>query len=131
MRSAVSIADFVDVEAYPLLREGTAAWLRCVERIRHELAALDCSVLSGFISAHRLAALGAEGRAIAPLAWSRAETVNAYNIALDQDLPEGHPSRIPLVRGNAFVARDQIPPSFLISQLFHSPQFQQFVAACF
>jgi len=131
MRIAVDIAEFVDIETYPLLRERTTAWVRCIERVRRELAAVDCSVLSGFITARRLADLGAEGRAIAPLAWSHIETVNAYNVALDQDLPEWHPGWIPLERGNAFVARDQIPPRFLISQLFHSRPFQRFVAACF
>jgi hypothetical protein len=131
MRTAVEIAEFIDIKAFPLLREGSGAWVRCVERIRHELAAVDCSVLSGFIRPHRLADLRAEGRAIAPLAWSRIEAVNAYNIADDQDLPDWHPGRIPLERGNAFVARDQIPPHFLISQLFHNPPFQRFVAACF
>jgi hypothetical protein len=131
MRAVVDVAEFVDIEAYPLLQEGTSDWVRCVERIRHELAAVDCSVLSGFISQHRLTDLMAEGRAIAPLAWSRMETVNAYNIAFAPDLPDWHPAWIPLERGNAFVARDQIPPNFLISRLFHSPPFQCFVAACF
>jgi hypothetical protein len=131
MGAAADVAELVDIEAYPLLHEGTTAWVRCVERIRCELAVVDCSVLSGFISLHRLADLTAEGRAVAPLAWSRIEAVNAYNMAVDQDLPEWHPSRIPLERGNAFVARDQIPQNFLISQLFHNPPFQRFVAACF
>jgi hypothetical protein len=130
MHSA-DIAAFVDIEAYPLLCEGTAAWAKCVEEIRHELAAADCAVLSGFIGLHRLADLCAEGRVVAPFAWSGIEAVNAYNIAVGQDLPEGHPSRIRLERGNAFVARDQIPRNFLISQLFHNPPFQRFLAACF
>src|SRR5262249_22320697 len=81
MRALVDIAEFVDTEAYPLLQEGTSDWVRSVDRIRRELAAVDCSVLSGFISRHRLTDLIDEGRAIAPLAWSRIETVNAYNIA--------------------------------------------------
>jgi hypothetical protein len=130
MRATVDIAEFVDIEVFPLLREGTAAWVKCVERIRHELAVVDCSVQSGFISPHRLADLGAEGRSVAPFAWSRIEAVNAYNTSC-QDLPEWHPCWIPLERGNAFVARDQIPPNFLISQLFHNPPFKRFVAACF
>jgi hypothetical protein len=131
MRSAVDVAAFVDIEAYPLLPEGTAAWTSCVENIRHELEATDCSVLSGFIRAHRLADLSGEGRAIAPLAWSHVETVNAYNMALGPEVPDWHPGWIQLERGNAFVARDQIPQSFLISQLFHDRLFQRFVAACF
>jgi hypothetical protein len=125
------IAEFVDTEAYPLLREGTSDWVSCVEHIRHDLAAFDCSVLSGFIRVQRRADLLAESRAVAPLAWSRIETVNAYNIAFAPDLPDWHPGWIPLERGNAFVARDQIPPNFLISRLFQNPPFKRLVAACF
>jgi hypothetical protein len=131
MHATADVDELVNIEAYPLLREGTSDWVRSIERIRHELASVDCSILSGFISQHRLADLCAEGRAIAPLAWSHIETVNAYNIAFAPDLPDWHPGWIPLERGNAFVARDQIPPNFLISQLFHSLSFQRFVAACF
>jgi hypothetical protein len=131
MHVTVDIAEFVDVDTYPLLREGTSDWVRFIERIRHQLAAIDCFVLSGFISQHRLTDLSAEGRAIAPRAWSRIETVNAYNIAFAPDLPDWHPGGIPLERGNAFVARDQIPSNFLISRLFQNPPFQRFVAACF
>ena len=31
--------------------------------------------------------------------------VNAYNIGLDTPLPDGHPGRLRMERGNAFVAR--------------------------
>jgi hypothetical protein len=125
------IAEFADIVAYPLFEEGKAAWAVCVERIQQELAEAACSVLSGFIRSRRLADLAAEGQAIAPLAWTHAETVNAYNMAFDQDLPEWHPGRIRLERGNAFVARDHIPADFLINRLFQSQPFQRFIAACF
>ena len=82
------IAELVDTEAYPLLQQRTSDCAKCIERIRHDLATVDCSVLSGFIRAHRLTDLLAEGRAIAPLAWSRIETVNAYNTAFAPNLPD-------------------------------------------
>jgi hypothetical protein len=125
------IGTFADIEAYPLLEEGKAAWAACVARIQQQLAETACSVLSGFIRSDRLACLAAEGRAIAPIAWSRTETVNVYNAAFNQDLPECHPGRIRMERGNAFVARDHIPLDFLINRLFQSPPFQSFIAACF
>src|SRR5262249_31720356 len=96
MRTCAGITEFVDIETYPLLREGTAAWVRCVDRIRHELGEIDSSVLSGFIRSGQLARLAVEGKVIAPLAWSHAETVNAYNVAFDANLPERHPGRIRL-----------------------------------
>jgi hypothetical protein len=33
-------------------------------------------------------------------------------------------------RGNAFVARDQIPTHFMVARLYTSPEFHQFIAAC-
>jgi hypothetical protein len=131
MHAGNDIAGFADIVAYPLLEEGKAAWAACVAHIQQQLAETACSVLSGFIRPHRLADLAAEGQAIAPLAWAHAETVNAYNMAFDQDLPEWHPGRIPLERGNAFVARDCIPAGFLINRLFQSAPFQRFIAGCF
>jgi len=124
------IAEYADIVTYPLLDEGSASWAACVERIQQQLEKTAYSVLSSFIRTHRLADFAAEGRAIAPLAWSRTETVNAYNIAFDQDLPEWHPGRIRMERGNGFVARDCIPPDFLINRLFQNLPFQRFIAGC-
>jgi hypothetical protein len=129
--SGRTIARIADTVRYPLLEVGTAAWAACVARIQQQLAETACSVLSGFIRSDRLADLAAEGQAIAPLAWAHSETVNAYNMPFDQDLPEWHPGRIRLQRGNAFVARDCIPANFLINRLFRSGPFQCFIARCF
>ena len=68
---------------------------------------------------------------IAPLAHERTEQVNAYNIALDTPLPDDHPGRVVMERGNAFVARDQIPADTVIQRLYTSRLFQRFVADCF
>jgi hypothetical protein len=125
------LAQFVSSESYPILDPSTSAWRANLARVHAELAAAGCSVLPAFIRPDRLQELALQSRAIAPLAWRRVETVNAYNVELDRELPDGHPGRIGLKRGNAFVARDQIPKSFLIHQLFTSGAFQRFIAACF
>jgi hypothetical protein len=88
-------------------------------------------VLPGFIRPGRLEGLALQSRSIASLAWRQVETVNVYNVSLDRDLPNGHPAHIRMERGNAFVARDQIPQHFLIHRLFTSGAFQRFIAACF
>jgi hypothetical protein len=131
MYTGSDIAEFANIEAYPILKHRADAWGACVERVRRQLSETACSVLPGFIKSSWLARLTGEGRSVASLAYVQAEAVNAYNIPVDQDLPAQHPGRIRLERGNAFVARDQIPPDFLINQLFQSSPFQRFVAACF
>ncbi|KAB2344436.1 HalD/BesD family halogenase [Actinomadura rudentiformis] len=126
---STSVERVVDTARYPLAEPGE--WGPLIDRIRSELRDCGCSVLPDFIRPSVRDALGREGAAVAPLAHYDVETVNVYNIAVDSVLPEGHPGRMTFERGNAFVARDRIPPESVIQQLYSSELFQRFVAACF
>ncbi|MGH3915779.1 MAG: HalD/BesD family halogenase [Pseudonocardiaceae bacterium] len=121
----------VDTARYPLSDPTGAAWQQLVSRVRQELRAVGCSVLPGFVRRSLHAALRRECGDIAARAYYDIETVNVYNTAADPSLPEGHPAGIPMERGNAFVARDDIPDEFIIHQLYTSPLFQHFIACCF
>ncbi|WP_158883201.1 HalD/BesD family halogenase [Amycolatopsis anabasis] len=121
----------VDTDRYPLGEPASAAWEEVVSRAREELRRVGCSVLPNFIRPSRCAALRRECAEIAPLAHYGVEEVNVYNIATDSSLPEDHPGRVSMERGNAFVARDNIPEQFLIHQLYTSKLFQRFIADCF
>jgi hypothetical protein len=121
----------VDTTRYAVDQPSSLDWQRAVSRARHDLQDLGCTVLPNFVRSDALDALQREGAQIAPLAYYDVETVNVYNIATDSSLPEDHPGRISMQRGNAFVARDRIPPDFIIHQLYASELFQQFVASCF
>lgn len=121
----------VDTARYPLDAPGSDGWTAAVRTARAELAADGCTVLRGFIRPEQVETLRTEGVALAPHAYYTVENVNAYNIPLDTDLPDGHPGRIVLRRGNAFVARDLIPRDALIHRLYTDPRFQRFVADCF
>jgi hypothetical protein len=102
-----------------------------VARVRSELAETGCCVLDGFIAPAWQERLSSEGAALAPRAYYDVETVNVYNIAADTPLPPEHPGRVSMERGNAFVARDDIPPEAVIHRLYVSQVFQEFLAACF
>ncbi len=121
----------VDFEKYPLDSPGSDGWNAAVRAAREELAADGCCVLPGFIRRELLGTLRSEGVLLAPHAYYTVENVNAYNIPLDADLPEDHPARIVLRRGNAFVARDLIPVDAVIHRLYVDERFQRFVADCF
>ncbi|NNH69400.1 arpA protein [Nocardia uniformis] len=125
------MTDLVDTGRYPLDAPGGVEWVAAVRDARAELAADGCCVLRGFVRPEYLDTLRAEGEELAPRAYYTVERVNAYNIPLDTELPEGHPGRIVLERGNAFVARDLIPADTLIQRIYTSPVFQRFVADCF
>jgi hypothetical protein len=131
MSTSVDALEMVDTGRYPLTDPGSPAWRETVGRTRADLADVGCSVLADFVRPELHEVLRAECAALEPHAYTKIEKVNAYNTAIDAPLPEDHPGRTIMERGNAFVARDRIPASSIISRLHTSPLFQRFVADCF
>jgi hypothetical protein len=125
------VGQVVNTARYPLSEPTSADWKYVVSRARRELQNFGCSVLPNFIRSSQCGPVRLECATIAPLAYYNVETVNAYNIATDSSLPEDHPGRITMRRGNAFVARDRILEDFIIHQLYSSELFQYFIASCF
>lgn len=126
-----SLDQVVNTTDYPLTETDSAVWRDVVARTRRDLHTVGCSVLSDFIRPSSQEDLRQQGAQIAPLAYYDVETVNAYNIATDTELPADHPGRITMERGNAFVAWDNIPRDSIIHRLYTHPGFQRFVATCF
>jgi hypothetical protein len=121
----------VDTGRYPLATPDTDAWKDAVAAIQSDLDHDGCSVLANLIRPELFEELRQQGAAAAPRAHYAVETVNVYNIDVNTPLPEGHPGRITMERGNAFVARDQIGADDIIHQLYTNDLFQHFVASCF
>jgi hypothetical protein len=128
---AWTVERVVDTARYPLSEPGSAGWASVVARTRAELRGVGCSVLPGFVRPTLSETLRQECAELAPQAYYETETVNVYNIATDAALPEDHPGRITMERGNAFVSRDRIPPELIIHRLYANELFQSFVASCF
>ena len=131
MSTSVAPLEMVDTDRYPLTDPDSPAWRETVERTRADLADVGCSVLADFVRPELHDILRTECAALEPHAYTKIEQVNAYNTAVGEPLPEDHPGRTVMERGNAFVARDRIPASSLISRLYTSPLFQRFVTDCF
>lgn len=131
MGAAEALGRMIDTRRYPLTEPDGAGWDSVVSRTRAALAESGCCVLPDFIRPSLQDELSAECAAIAPRAHYDVETVNAYNIDVGTPLPEDHPGRITIERGNAFVARDHIPAGLIVHRLYSSGLFQRFVAACF
>ncbi|WP_290058371.1 HalD/BesD family halogenase [Amycolatopsis solani] len=131
MSTSVDALGMVDTERYPLTDPGSAAWREIVGRTRADLAEAGCSVLADFVRPELREVLRTECAELEPHAYTKIEKVNAYNTAVGEPLPEDHPGRTIMERGNAFVARDRIPASSIIDRLYTSPLFQRFVADCF
>lgn len=123
--------EIVDTIRYPLAEPEAPQRRAAVARAQADLDDTGCTVLREFIRPELIEMLRSQGEAMAPDAYYRVERVNAYNIPLDTELPQDHPGRIVLERGNAFVPRDRIPADALIHRLYTSAEFQRFVADCF
>jgi SAM-dependent methyltransferase len=128
---AAVLSRVVDTDAYPLTEPDTDTWKAVVAGIQRDLDGDGCSVLNNFIRPSLFEELRAQGEAAAPNAHYAIETVNVYNIDINSPLPDRHPGRVRMQRGNAFVARDQIEPDAIVSQLYRNHLFRHFIAACF
>ncbi|MEU0132661.1 arpA protein [Streptomyces sp. NPDC006296] len=128
---AITLDQVVDTDRYPLSDPGSTASRAVVARARRELAGAGCTVLPDFVRPALHEVLRQECAALAPHAYFDVETVNVYNIDVDRELPEDHPGRRTFERGNAFVARDRVPDTALISRLYAHAPFRRFVADCF
>ncbi|MBE8524465.1 arpA protein [Amycolatopsis sp. H6(2020)] len=131
MSTSVAPLEMVATDRYPLTEPDGPAWREIVGRTRAELADAGCSVLADFVRPELRDLLREECATLEPHAYTKIEQVNAYNTAIGEPLPAGHPGRTIMERGNAFVARDRIPVSAIISRLYTSPLFRRFVADCF
>jgi hypothetical protein len=129
--AAPPVDDLVDTSRYPLSSPGSAGWTSAVDGARQELGERGCCVLPGFLRPSVVEVLREECAAVAPAAHFDVETVNVYNTTPDPSLPQGHPVRTTMERGNAFVARDQLPASLVVSRLYTDDRVKRFVAACF
>ena len=129
--SAPRTDELVDTARYPLSSPGSSGWSAAVAQAREELAGRGCCVLPGFLRPSLVDVVRRECASVAPSAHYDVETVNVYNTTPDPTLPEGHPVRTTMERGNAFVPRDRLSRDLLISRLYTDPQVQRFVAACF
>jgi hypothetical protein len=128
-RHVQPVDEIIDIRRYPLTEPASHAWKRAVADARRGLRS-GCAVLPGFVAPGRLEALRAECASLAGKAFYDEQVVNVYNTLADPGLPDGHPARHVMSRGNAFVARDDIPEHFIIHQLYRSEVFQRFLADC-
>lgn len=126
-----NLASIIDLERYPLTDNTDSAYSTLLSNIHAQLEEDGCCVLPGFITPDASERISDEGDSIADAAYYHVETVNAYNTDIEQPCPADHPAAIQFERGNAFVARDRIPASHCIQQLYTAAAFKQFLADCF
>ena len=125
------LEQFTNSSIYPLINQESTYYKNLIQSLRSELDKNGCAVLKQFIKPEWHNQIEREGERVAPLAYYKQETVNAYNLPLDAPLPKDHPAKITMQRENAFVARDLIPKTDIIHRLYEDEHFTHFLAECF
>jgi len=125
------LAGLVDLEHYPLQQLESETGRTLIDSVRARLTEQGCAVLPGFIQPDKCAELTDETGSIADQAYFKEEVVNVYNQDPFQHYADDHPGRHQMVRGNAFVARDQIPEQQVVQRLYGDESFKQFLSHCF
>src|SRR6202521_2696976 len=109
----------IDLDRYPVHDLAGAGAKALIADCRRQLAASGSCVLAGFLTSTAVAAMAAEGRALAPLAHRTPNgRSTAYLEAPDASYPEGHPKRRLQRTAVGAVAYDLFPPDSLIRRLY-------------
>lgn len=125
-KSFVEMADFVDLDRYPIDRD-------C--RLRGELltnaqALIDadgCAVLKGFVRAEKIAELVAECDRVEKFGHRNFTRTNPYFLPDREDLASSHPLRRFYDRSNAFVPADNLGADSILRALFEWSAFSPFI----
>ncbi|MCP4769729.1 MAG: arpA protein [Gammaproteobacteria bacterium] len=123
----------INRELYPIDRLESATGKAWLDEVRKQLERDGSCTLADFVAPEMLRTMAAEAQSITHLAYAGPTEVTPYffnyRLGEGEDLPADHPLRRKGRRRLAQVATDLIPSEFLLSQLHHSQQMLDFLAA--
>jgi len=124
------VAQFVDLERYPIHCLGTPETQDYITRLRRDFDQTGACNLEGFITPDGIKELVRETEDLFPLAYSATYTANysRKDLEEDQDLPKDHPARVFNTCSKHQIADDQIEPNTLLRQLYVWDELTQFIA---
>ncbi len=124
---AGSVADFVDIDRYPIDVPGGARYVALPERCRSELESCGVSILEGFVRSDAVSRLVVEAGEQATLGHSSDVPGTPYLELPADGWPAGHPRlRWGHTRLTA-VAYDRIAGDAVLRTLYESPELLQFL----
>jgi len=125
----VAMRNILNLDRYPLDREGSKEWQAMVARAAAELDALGMFNLEGFVQQHAIDKMVAQ---IKPVMDIQAYThKRLHNIYFQPDIPgldPNHPALRKVETVNHTLCADQISDSLLVS-IYQYPPFARFLAA--
>ena len=125
----LTIADLIDLDRYPLDREGSPAWHALVEDCKQQHEEQGAANLQGFIRSAAVPLLAAEANGLLPAGYRKRRMRTAFFRDDEPEFPEDHPRRRRWPEDLTQVASDQIPDGTLIRTIYEWDPLTRFIGA--
>lgn len=127
----LTLADIVDLEAYPIHEPDSALYRANVDAARAQLHETGCALNKDFVRPQALKVLGTE-------IWDRkdqthfsTQTMNPYfHTEVNSEFPADHPVNTFIERSSGFIPGDAWSSDCATDVLFRAPQVARFLADC-
>lgn len=128
---ALSLAELVDLQRYPIDRPAAAKYSAAVAAARSDLRDVGCAVIKDFICRDALTLLADEIEARKQTTHYSTEAINPYfHTTFNADYPKRHPVNTFIERSSGFVPGDSWETSTRMRHLFEHPALARFLADC-
>ena len=127
MNPPATIADLIDLERYPLDRQGSPEWQALVDACKHQYAVQGAANLHGFVRAQALPRLAEEAKRLLPNGIKKKRVRTAFFHIDEPEYPEGHPRRRQWPDELLQLAYDQIPADALIRAIYEWDPLTEFI----
>ena len=130
-KTALDLADLVDLARYPIHEPGTDRYRAVVSDARSGLRSQGCAVIKDLVPPAVLERLGGEIRARKDTTHYSTEVINPYfHTTSDERFDENHPVNTFLERSSGFIPGDSWEQTTAMRQLFEQPALCRFLADC-
>lgn len=131
MTNAISLAELIDLDRYPINKPNSDHYTTAVEHARAGLRSVGCAVIKDLIRPEALERLGAEIWERKPATHFSTQVINPYfHIGHNDDYPERHPMNTFLERSSGFIPGDSWEKTTAMRQMFEHPDLARFLADC-
>lgn len=125
----VPIGELIDLERYPLDREGSPAWQALIEDCRRQHREQGAANLRGFVRPEAVPLLAAEARDMLPSGYAKTRMRTVFFRDDEPEYPEGHPRRRRWEESLTQVASDLIGPDTMIRRIYEWDPMTRFIRA--
>ena len=129
--ATASLADLVDLRAFPIHDPASAAYLAAVDAARAGLRSEGCAVLGGFVRPDAVAALNDEIAERKHATHYSTQVINPYfHTSFNPDYPPDHAVNTFIERSSGFIPGDAWDSGCATDTLFRAPEVARFIADC-